>query len=295
MDQQSPPAPIGSHCSGPMKKELAYEFLDSGNGKKLERFGPYLLARPCSQALWKPSLPELWKQADASFDRENKIGWKQRDNLPQQWEIEIEHLLFKISTTDFGHLGIFPEHAPFWPRMEQFITEAKRQISVLNLFAYSGGATLAAAKAGAKVCHVDASKGMISWAKENAALNHLTEKPIRWIADDAIKFMKREIRRGQTYDAIIIDPPTFGRGTQGEVFKIEEEIQPLLEMTIQLLSLHPLFILFTCHTPGFTPLVMQHLLEQHIKTGKLENEEMQIHGKNTLPLPSGSYVLWKAP
>lgn len=271
-----------------------YQFLDSGLGKKLEKFGPYVLCRPSAQAFWRPSAPKsLWEKADAVFDREKKNAWK--GDLPEFWQISLENLTFKLSTTDFGHLGIFPEHAHFWSRMQKQIEKAKRPVSVLNLFGYSGGATLAAAKKGAKVCHVDASKGMIAWAKENASLNHLLDHPIRWIADDALKFMKREIRRGQKYDMVILDPPTFGRGTQGEVFKIETDIQPLLEMTIQLLTQEPLMILFSCHTPGFTPLVMHHLLQQHAAPlqGKIESGEMQIQGKNTLPLPCGSYALWE--
>ena len=238
-----------------MSQPNHFTLVDSGNCRKLERFGPYLLSRPCSQAVWLPQLSEKeWDKADATFSREQENKWTYKRQLPQMWHIEVSGLLFKISPTDFGHLGIFPEQKPFWEWIETTVrlnVKASSRPRVLNLFAYSGGATLAAAKGGAAVCHLDASKGMVTWARENAALNGLEQAPIRWIVEDVKKFLLREQKRGSRYEGIILDPPTFGRGTKGEIFKIEEEIVPLLHDCRALLSEHPLFVLFSCHTPGF--------------------------------------------
>lgn len=271
-----------------------YELLDSGLGRKLERFGPYIISRPSAQAVWQPFLSEeFWNKADAQFTREPDNRWIRKKNLKDVWQVEIANILFKISPTDFGHLGIFPEQKPFWEWIQTFI---QKPIRVLNLFAYSGGSTLAAAKAGAQVCHLDASKGMVTWARENAALNKLENAPIRWIIDDVNKFIGREIRRGSRYEGIILDPPSFGRGSRGEVFKIEEEIIPLLKNCRELLSDQPQFVLFSCHTPGFTPIVMEHLLKQTMQglTGDLDSGEMTLTGKNgILPLPSGTYARWQ--
>ena len=197
-----------------------YTLIDSGNQQKLERYGEYLIVRPCSQALWLPSLPQKeWDRADASFSREGGNAWNTKKKLPASWVVEIEGVRFKISPTDFGHLGVFPEHSQLWKGMKEAIARRKSP-QILNLFAYSGGATLAAAQTGAHVCHLDASKGMVAWARENAALNNLTKAPIRWIVDDVVKFLNREVKRGTRYDGIIVDPPSFGRGSQGEVFKM---------------------------------------------------------------------------
>lgn len=277
-----------------------YALVDSGDKRKLERFGPYLLSRPCSQAVWKKTLPEnAWAQADATFVREGDTKWTFNRPLPAEWTIEVEQVRFRIAPTDFGHLGIFPEQRPFWQWLQTTVTEAKKKrqepIQVLNLFAYSGGSTLAAAKAGAHVCHLDASKGMVQWARENAAINGLTEAPIRWIVEDVTKFLQREIKRGRKYDAIILDPPTFGRGANGELFKIEEEIVSLLHSCKLLLSDHPLFIFFSCHTPGFTPIVLGHLLEKMLGTseGNLDVGEMVLSGSDqTLTVPSGTFARW---
>jgi 23S rRNA (cytosine1962-C5)-methyltransferase len=271
---------------------LQYALIDSGNEQKFERFGKYTLVRPCSQAMWKPTLPQKkWEEADALFTREeNRNHWEGK--LPETWTVEIEKLLFKIAPTDFGHVGVFPEHSGLWHWIEGLI-KTREQPNVLNLFAYSGGATLASARAGAKVCHLDASKGMVAWARENAALNHMTDKPIRWIIDDVVKFLQREIKRGVRYDGIILDPPSFGRGNQGEVFKIERDIIPLLELCRQVLSENPLFVVLSSHTPGMSPLVMDHLMNQMMKPyrGKIESGEMTISGP--LSLPCGSYARWK--
>ncbi len=256
-----------------------YQLIDSGDGQKLEQFGEFLIQRPCSQALWQKRDPDQWTP-DARFTREPNGNWT--GQLPEQWTLTHEGLQFNLRATDFGHVGIFPEHAAHWSWMQQLLTG--RDANVLNLFAYSGGASLACAKAGAKVCHLDASPGMVTWAKENAALNDLQEAPIRWIVDDALKFVKREVKRGRRYEGIILDPPSFGRGKQGQVFKIEDDLPLLLDQCRELLSDMPLFILLTCHTPGITPLVLHYML------GGGEFGEMTLDGPGALSLPCGSYA-----
>jgi 23S rRNA (cytosine1962-C5)-methyltransferase len=282
-----------------MSKLQTYALVDSGHGRKLERFGSYLLSRPCSQAVWKPKLSqEEWLKAHATFSRDQENKWVFSQHVPETWLIEVFSLIFKLSSTDFGHLGIFPEQKEFWLWIQETLKNATTKLAppkVLNLFAYSGGSTLAAAKVGAAVCHLDASKGMVAWARENASLNHLEHAPIRWIVDDVKKFLIRELKRGSRYDAIILDPPTFGRGSKGELFKIEEDIIPLLRDCYQLLSDHPLFVLFSCHTPGFTPLVMHHLMTQMMegKKGQIDVGEMVLSaGQNVFAIPSGTYARW---
>lgn len=284
-----------------MSQYQRYLLVDSGHGRKLERFGPYLLSRPCSQAVWSPQLSDKeWDHADASFSREQENKWTHQRPLPLSWEIEVANLRFKISSTDFGHLGIFPEQQSFWEWIQTVIKPYVRTAfkpRILNLFAYSGGSTLAAAKAGAAVCHLDASKGMVTWARENAKLNHLEQAPIRWIVEDVKKFLARERKRGSRYEGIILDPPSFGRGAKGEIFKIEDEIVGLLEDCRELLSDQPLFILFSCHTPGFSPLVMQHLMTQALYglKGTLEVGEMILSGDPlVLNVPSGTYAKWES-
>lgn len=273
-----------------------YTLIDTGFGTKLEQFGEYVIARPAAQAMWKPTLQEaIWNKIDASFSREGGNAWKVHKNLPKEWVVEIEGILFKIAPTDFGHLGVFPEHSTLWSSMVSLIRAQKKTPNILNLFAYSGGATLAAAKAGASVCHLDASKGMVSWARENAKLNNLEKAPIRWIVDDAIKFLQREHKRGVFYDGIILDPPSFGRGNNGEVFKIEKDLSEILSLCRSLLSENPLFLLFTTHTQGMSPLVMEHLTRQMMKgiDGKITTGEMIIPSKQGLSLPSGSFAKWE--
>jgi 23S rRNA (cytosine1962-C5)-methyltransferase len=265
---------------------MTYKLIDSGNQHKLEQFADFLIVRPCSQAVWKPLLPS-WDKAHATFSREPGSRWSGK--LPPSWVVACEGLKFKISATDFGHLGLFPEHAMVWKWMQEKIRPKDK---VLNLFAYSGGATLAAAQAGAEVCHVDASKPVVAWARENAALNGLEKAPIRWIIDDGIKFLKREVRRGVRYDGIILDPPTFGRGNKGEVFKIERDLSELLELCKELLSSNPRFLILTSHTPGYTPLVMHHLMEQTIQRPHIESGEMVIAGPKALPC--GTFARWHA-
>jgi 23S rRNA (cytosine1962-C5)-methyltransferase len=272
---------------------MTYSLVDSGNLQKLERFGDYLIVRPCAQAFWAPRLIKgEWERADAVFSRDGGNKWAVQKKLPAEWMVEIEKVRFKIAPTDFGHLGVFPEHSVLWKWMVPLIKQRSEQPNILNLFAYSGGATLAAAQAGAKVCHLDASKGMVSWARENAALNGLSGAPVRWIVDDVSKFLARELKRGQRYDGIILDPPSFGRGNQGEVFKIERDLGQLLLSCKRLLSDDPLFVLLSSHTPGMTPLVMQHLMTQMMDgmKGSVESGEMII--PSAFSLPCGSYARW---
>lgn len=274
-----------------------YELLDSGDGRKLERFGKIVLARPCSQAMWRPSLPPAeWSRADASFDREEGNRWHGRANLPESWTIETAGIRFKLGGTDFGHLGIFPEQRAQWSWIRSRVAAAAavgRHLSVLNLFAYSGGSTMAAALGGAEVCHLDASKGMVEWARENAALNGLSQSPVRWIVDDARKFMRRELRRGRRYDAVILDPPTFGRGAAGEMYKIERDLKETLDLAAELLSERPLFVLFSSHTPGMSPVAASNVVGQLFADAKVEAGEMLLEGSG-LKCPSGVYcrALW---
>lgn len=274
-----------------------YELLDSGNGKKLERFGDIILDRPCAQAVWKPQYPERWNEAKASFDRKGGLNWKGRGRLDTAWNVEIAGVIMKLSATDFGHIGVFPETRALWAWIRSTLVEQRRKkgrdLKFLNLFAYSGGATLAAAQAGAHCCHLDASKGMVDWARENAALNNLQDAPIRWIIDDVIKFLSREVRRGNKYDGILLDPPSFGRGKKGELYKIEESLLTTLDLVNQVLSDDPAFVLLTSHTPGFSPIVLSNLLRQYHASGVFEYGEMLLTGqKDVNELPNGNWARW---
>lgn len=263
---------------------MSYELLDCGHELKLERFGQVSLIRPAPLALWTPKNEKLWRNADATFSRER--GWQVKNKLPSDWNIQIDGLKFKLKPTDFGHLGIFPEHSTLWNKIEGSLQTKPK---ILNLFAYSGSATIKAASCGAHVTHVDAAAGMIAWAKENAHLNNLVGAPIRWIVDDVNKFLAREIKRGATYDGIILDPPTFGRGKSGEVFKIEKDLLPLLHSCQKLLSANPLFLLLTSHTPGLSPLVLEQVLES-VFQGQIDSGEILLG--NGPYLPSGTFALW---
>ena len=276
-----------------MNDQNGYELLDSGNGRKLERFGSVVLARPASQAVWRPSLPpEVWQRAHASFDREDGNRWFGRNELPEHWILDESGIRFHLASTDFGHLGIFPEQRAQWRWIQE--TVKGRCASgllprVLNLFAYSGGSTLAAARGGAEVCHLDASKGMVQWARENAALNGLRDHPIRWITDDAHKFLRREIRRERRYDAVIFDPPTFGRGANGEMYKIERDLKETIDLVKGVLSETPLFVLFSSHTPGLSCIVAENIISQAFPSAKaVESGEMLLEGRDR-PCPSGIY------
>lgn len=276
-----------------------YALLDSGDGKKLERFGPYTMVRPAGQAIWTPTLPKKeWDKADARFTREEECQWLKK--ISGEWFVEIKGIRFQLSTTDFGHLGIFPEQKEQWLWMQSQIKKAgekrSKPVKVLNLFAYSGGATLFTVAAGAEVCHLDASKGMVSWARENATLNGFDKKPIRWIVDDVRKFLLREHKRDSKYDAIILDPPTYGRGSKGEVFKFERDLPELMEQCRNLLSEDPLFLVLSCHTPTITPVGLENVLRQVMAgvEGKIEHGELLLEGsKDVLPLPSGIYARWR--
>lgn len=280
-----------------------YELIDSGNGRKLERFGPCVLARPAAPAVWPPFLPAArWAAADASFDRADGPRWKRRTAMPDPWIVEIDGLRFRLSGTDFGHLGLFPEQRDQWAWIRQQLGAASRMSgrrpAVLNLFAYSGGATLAALAANAEVCHVDASRGMVEWARENAGLNGWGRAPVRWIVDDAHKFLRREIRRGHRYDAIVCDPPTFGRGPAGEVYKIERDLAVTVEMCRAVLSDAPLFFLLSGHTPGLTPQGLANVLIRFFggDGGRIEHGEMLLRGgAGVAPLPSGAWARWRGP
>lgn len=274
-----------------------YELIDSGDGKKYERFGNVSLVRPCSQALWRPDSPDAWGRATATFDREDGNRWHNRGALPKEWTIETVGMRFRLSGTDFGHLGIFPEQRAQWRWIREAIinhtlkrsnAQTPRPPTVLNLFAYSGGSTVAAALGGAEVCHLDASKGMVQWARDNAALNGLKDHPIRWIVDDAHKFMEREIRRDRRYDAVIFDPPTFGRGANGEMYKIERDLKKTLSLVKDLLSEKPLFVLFSSHTPGLSCTVAANILGQAFPAAQIETGEMLLEGRSR-PCPSGIF------
>jgi 23S rRNA (cytosine1962-C5)-methyltransferase len=278
-----------------------YELLDSGGFRKLERFGAVVLDRPCAQAAWARQAPARWREATAHFTREGGNRWEGREKLPATWNARIEGTVFKLSSTDFGHLGVFPEQRPAWrlirERCTSFAARRGRPAQVLNLFAYSGGSTLAAADAGASVCHVDASRGMVDWARENAGLNHLGERPVRWIVDDVNKFLEREHKRDRRYDLVILDPPSFGRGAKGEVFKIENDLPPLLERIRRVLSSEPDGILLSCHTPELTPVGLGHLLTQACAGlgGAVGTGEMLLEGAaGVFPVPSGAYARWLA-
>lgn len=271
---------------------MDYELLDCGEGEKLERFGPYILARPAPQAVWKKQLPpSAWKKCSAYFTRDQGNKWHLYEKIPKSWNITFHGITLELSLTGFGHVGVFPEHAALWQWMSKQIADVKKP-EVLNLFAYTGAGSLALAQKGAAVCHVDASKKSVSLARRNAEISHLEKAPIRWIVEDVRKFLKREIKRKHHYEGILLDPPSFGRGSKHEVFKIEEDLLPLLELCFELLEKKGRFLLLSCHTPGYTPLVLKQLLSQ-ITDGTIEGGEMTIRGKCPLVLPCGSYARWR--
>jgi 23S rRNA (cytosine1962-C5)-methyltransferase len=271
-----------------------YALLDSGNGKKLERYDDIILERPCAQAVWKPQQPNLWSQSTAQFDRVGGLNWTGRNRLPASWVVEINGVKMKLSATDFGHIGVFPETRALWSWIRSTLESERerrgRPLTFLNLFAYSGGATLAAAQGGAACCHLDASKGMVDWARENAQLNGLQDAPVRWIVEDVIKFLGREVRRGNRYDAVLLDPPSFGRGKKGELYKIEESLMTTLDLVYEVLSDDPAFVLLTSHTPGFSPIVLKNLLAQYGAKGSFECGEMLLSGPDAMDLPNGNWA-----
>lgn len=276
-----------------------YEVIDCSQGEKLERWGKYTLVRPDPQVLWDtPKTAKGWHKKNAHYHRSKKGGgeWEFFD-LPQQWQIHYGTLCFNLKPFSFKHTGLFPEQAVNWDWINDKIQKAHRPVKVLNLFAYTGGATLAAAAAGASVTHVDASKGMVGWAKENAAASGLTDAPIRWIVDDCVKFVEREIRRGNHYDAIIMDPPSYGRGPKGEIWKIETAIHPLVNLCVQLLSQQPLFFLINSYTTGLQPAVLAYLLGIELKSqkGRIDAQEIGLPvSLSGLTLPCGASGRWEA-
>ncbi len=277
-----------------------YELIDCGGGEKLERWGSELLVRPDPQAIWNtPRTHRGWKRNDGHYLRSKTGGghWE-KGSLPASWQIHYGDLTFKVGPMNFKHTGLFPEQAANWDWAQRQIRQAGRQVSVLNLFAYTGGATVACAAAGAKVCHVDAAKGMVAWAKENAKLSGLEAAPVRWLVDDCTKFVEREIRRGHRYDAIIMDPPSYGRGTGGEVWKLEENLYPFLELTAQVLSEEPLFVLVNSYTTGLAPSVLTYLLETVFSKrfgGHTESGELGLPvTESGLVLPCGATGRWQA-
>ena len=275
-----------------------YEVLDTSNGEKLERWGNYLLVRPDPQVVWNtPHTNPGWKKKNGHYHRSSKGGGEwEFFSLPQQWSIHYGKLTFQLKPFSFKHTGLFPEQAANWDWFSNLIQNANRPIKVLNLFAYTGGATLAAAAAGASVTHVDASKGMVAWAKENAASSGLSDAPIRWIVDECQKCVEREIRRGTHYDAIIMDPPSYGRGPKGEIWKIEDAIHPLVSLCSQLLSDKPLFFLINSYTTGFAASVLTYLLGLEVVSkfgGHVVSDEIGLPvTQSGLVLPCGSSGRW---
>ncbi len=278
------------------KGEEGYELLDSGLEEKLERYGSMVLARPDPQALWEKKLTSTeWRKADAWYERTGKGGkWHMREGMPKEWTIPFGGFTFLIKPTTFKHTGLFPEQLSNWKWSEERMRNAGRPISVLNLFAYTGGATLAAARAGAEVVHLDASKTAVAWARENARLSGLENAPIRWITEDALLFVKREAKRGNKYDAIIMDPPAFGHGPKDELWKIEEHFLPLMENTKKLLSDNPLFFLVNGYASGYSHVAFRHNLAslQDSFGGGIESGELGIQEKSGRALPAGIYARW---
>ncbi len=276
-----------------------YELIDASSGERLERWGDIILIRPDPQIVWNtPKKNPLWKEAHARYHRSSSGGghWETYRRVPDVWQIGYKDLAFRLKPMGFKHTGLFPEQAVNWDWIANAVRSANRKIKVLNLFAYTGGATLASLSAGAETVHVDASKGMVLWAKDNAAASGLADKPVRWLVDDCLKFVAREIRRGNHYDGIVMDPPSYGRGPNGEIWKIEEQIYPLLTQCRQLLSEQPLFFIINSYTTGLSPAVMMYLLETlELGGGTVSAEEIGLPVTETgLVLPCGSTAVWKS-
>ena len=276
-----------------------YELIDAGDGEKLERWSNYILRRPDPQIIWPKKQRELWDKADGHYHRSQSGGgrWEFNTKLPERWDISYNNLSFYIEPTGFKHTGLFPEQAVNWEWIINKIRSASQPVNVLNLFAYTGGATVAAASAGAEVCHVDAAKGMVQRAKENLKLSGLGEKTVRFITDDVVKFVQREARRGKRYEGIIMDPPSYGRGPKGEIWKIEEELYKLVELSLDVLSDKPVFFLINSYTTGLSPTVVSNILSLTVKKkygGHVSCGEVGLPIKSSgLVLPSGIYGRWE--
>ena len=277
-----------------------FEIIDCSDGEKLERWGEYTLVRPDPQAIWSTERNDpAWFRPNARYARSSSGGGRWvRANVPEAWQIHYNELTFNIKLMNFKHTGIFPEQACNWEYIMERVRSAERRISVLNLFAYTGAASLAAAAAGAEVCHVDAAKGMVSWARENAAASGLTDRPIRWIVEDCRKFVEREIRRGRRYDAIIMDPPSYGRGPSGEIWKLEESLYPFVELCAQVLSDTPEFVIINSYTTGLSPSVLTYMSETIFTKrfgGHSESQELGLPvSASGLALPCGATCRWSA-
>lgn len=276
-----------------------YELLDTSGGNRLERWGEQILIRPDPQAIWQSDMKRAeWKKPNAIYHRSNSGGgkWEIR-SLPESWKIHYKDLTFQIKPMNFKHTGIFPEQAVNWDFMREKIEKAGRPVKVLNLFAYTGGATMACAKAGAAVAHVDASKGMVQWAKENAVLSGVRDCPVRYLVDDCMKFVEREIRRGNTYDGIVMDPPSYGRGPGGEVWQLEEKLYPFMIQVMKILSPNPIFFVLNSYSTGLSASVMEYLLQLTLPKGlggHFESGEIGFRTANGKAFPSGSVARWYA-
>ena len=274
-----------------------YSLLDSGEGERLERFGEYILSRPDPQAIWKKSLVlSEWQKADATFVRESgdKGRWQKKGSMPSQWTIKYKNLIIICKLTPFKHTGVFPEQAVWWEEIKQRVKETKRQSNILNLFGYTGVASLVAAEAGAKVTHVDSSYPTIGWAKENQKESKLEDKPIRWILDDALKFCQRELKRGVKYDGIIMDPPIYGHGPKGEKWDFEKNFPELLEICTKLLSDTPLFVIVNAYAISASSIMLENVLKDFLKDGEIESGEIVLEEQNNAKrlLSTGIFVRW---
>lgn len=278
-----------------------YELLDCSEGERLERWGNIVLIRPDPQVIWKTAKTNpLWRKADARYLRSSTGGgqWQINRKIPDAWSIKYSSLVFNIKTMGFKHTGLFPEQAVNWDMTGELIKASSRPVKMLNLFAYTGGATVSALAAGASVTHVDASKGMVLWAKENAVSSHVAQAGVRWLVDDCIKFVEREIRRGNTYDIIIMDPPSYGRGPGGEIWKLEDEVFRLVELCVQLLNSESLLYLINSYTTGLSPSVMQYILGATAKKklgGNVSCDEIGLPVTDSgMVLPCGATAFWSA-
>lgn len=279
---------------------LDYELIDASAGERLERWGDIILIRPDPQIIWNTKrVNPLWKNAHARYHRSSSGGgqWQVYKKIPQQWSLKYRDLVFNVKPMGFKHTGIFPEQATNWDFASDIIRNADRELNVLNLFGYTGCATLACLEAGAKVCHVDASKGMVQWAKENAVSSNLADKPVRWLVDDCMKFVAREQRRGNKYDGLIMDPPSYGRGPGGEVWKLEEQLYSFIELCSTILSDDARFFILNSYTTGLPPSVMEYMLNTILVKkfgGSVTSSEIGLHVTDSnLILPCGSTAIWK--
>ncbi|GBF49792.1 SAM dependent methyltransferase [Leptospira ryugenii] len=266
-----------------------YQLLDSGEFHKLEIIGDYKIIRSSPSSAYKKHSPDKWKDAWATYHKNDSGSghWTFQKKIPESFQISFSNLQFKVKLTPFGHIGLFPEQKKNWERIRS-IGEKTKGLEVLNLFAYSGGSTLACLDAGMSVCHVDASKGMVDWARENAALSKLDGRPVRWIVDDVLKFIRREIKRNKKYQGFILDPPSFGRGSKGEVWKIEDDLPELLDALMDLSDNSPTFVILSCHSQGYSPLTLERMLSSRIKhPGHYETDELYIPEASGKKYPAG--------